>query len=188
MILSAKKQVTKEALISAAFEIVREEGIDALNMRTLAQKCNCSTQPIYLSFKNAEEVKSEVLKLAVDKYNGYLQNESGDKYENKYKAVGMGYIRFAKEDKELFKWLFMRKRSDELDLMENSFENTVNLIMKSFSLPKEKAQRLQLELWVFVHGIGTLLATDYINWSWDDISAMLTDAFTGVYNKITGEY
>ena len=40
-----------------------------------------------------------------------------------------------KEDKQLFKWLFMRTRSEELDLMENSFENTVNLIMKSFSLP-----------------------------------------------------
>ncbi len=161
--------------------------------RLPAEMTNMSKQPNYkfVPLKIAPKMvilSSEVLKLAVDKYNGYLQNESGDKYENKYKAVGMGYIRFAKEDKELFKWLFMRKRSDELDLMENSFENTVNLIMKSFSLPKEKAQRLQLEMWVFVHGIGTLLATDYINWSWDDISAMLTDAFTGIYNKITGEY
>lgn len=187
MALSAKKLVTREALISAAFEIVRSQGIDALNMRTLAQKCNCSTQPIYLSFKSAEEVKSEVLKLAVKTYNGYLQNESSEKYENKYKAVGMGYIRFAKEDKQLFKWLFMRSRSDELNLMENSFENTVELIMNSFSVTRDKAQRLQLEMWVFVHGIGTLLATDYVDWGWDDISAMLTDAFVGIYAKIMGE-
>lgn len=185
--MAGKKIVTKEGIIKAAFEIVRAEGIDALNMRSLAKACNCSTQPIYLSFKSADEVKTEVLKLALKTYNDYIWNEPAEKYEIPYKAVGMGYIRFAKEESELFKWLFMRARTKELNSMDSSFGDSVRLIMDSLKINEDRAQRLQLEMWVFVHGIGTLLATRFVDWSEDEIGSLLTDAFIGIYKRIMGE-
>ena len=52
--MPAKKLITRQKIIDTAFQIVQMDGMDSLNMRNLAKMCNCSTQPIYLSFKNAE--------------------------------------------------------------------------------------------------------------------------------------
>ena len=48
--MPAKKQVTKEMILTAALELLREGGIEAVNVKALAHRLNCSTQPIYLSF------------------------------------------------------------------------------------------------------------------------------------------
>ena len=103
--MPAKKIITKSTILQAAVKIVRQSGITALNMRTLAQECKCSTQPIYLSFSGIEELEKEVAKEVVGIFNGYIEREVASGKYPEYKAVGIGYIRFAKEEKELFKYL-----------------------------------------------------------------------------------
>ena len=103
--MPAKKIVTKEEILNTALQIVREGGIAALNMRSLAKRCNCSTQPIYLSFNGIEDLKKQVDKKVIEVFQKYMDDEVASGRYEKYKAVGMGYIRFAKEDKELFKYL-----------------------------------------------------------------------------------
>ena len=44
--MARKISVTKEMVKSAAFAIMREEGMDGLTARRLADKTGCSTQPI----------------------------------------------------------------------------------------------------------------------------------------------
>lgn len=181
--MPAKKQVTKEKLINTAFEIVRSEGMDALNMRTLAQRCNCSTQPIYLSFSGADELKAEVAKIIAETFNKYIEKEiSSGKYPE-YKAVGMGYIRFAKEEKELFKYLLMRNRKGLIDEDSESFDKSTYIIMKNYGLYKDEAYKLHSEMWIFVHGIATMFATGFLDWEWDTVSEMVTDVFIGLTKK-----
>jgi len=62
--LSVKKRFLKEEILNTAYEIIRKGGEEALNMRTLAETCKCSTQPIYHAFSGAEELKSELRELA----------------------------------------------------------------------------------------------------------------------------
>ena len=71
--MPAKKQITKDAIIKAAIDIVREHGIDAVNVRSLAKKLKCSTQPIYLSFKGMDELKQELIKSAEKAYDKYIE-------------------------------------------------------------------------------------------------------------------
>lgn len=179
--MPAKKQISKQSIIAAALKIVRREGMEGLNMRSLAKECKCSTQPIYLSFSGREQIKAEVEKAIVGVYQGYLRSEIASGKWPSYKATGMGYIRFAKEEPRLFGYLFMRDRQgtsapDDL----SGFEGEVYKIMEAIGIPHGKAEELHAHMWVWVHGIATMYATGYLNWDWEVVSKMLTDAFLGI--------
>ena len=45
-----KVKITKEDIANAALEIVRENGVSALNARAVALKLNSSTQPIFSNY------------------------------------------------------------------------------------------------------------------------------------------
>ena len=108
-----KVKTMKEAIVSTAVEIVREQGVQALNARAVAAVLGCSTQPIFSNFATMEELRLAVVYEADALYNDYIRREVESEEYPPYKASGMAYIRFAKEEKELFNLLFMRDRAGE---------------------------------------------------------------------------
>lgn len=179
--MPAKKIISKESIVEAALDIVRKEGMEGLNMRTLAKACNCSTQPIYLSFSGADELKFEVKKRIIDIYRDYRKREVALNAYPEFKAMGMSYIRFAKEESEFFKYLFMRNRLNETsDEMESEFQIETSVLKNLYKIEGNLANQLHTHMWVWVHGIATMYATGYLDWDWDTVSNMLTDAFLGI--------
>ena len=57
--------ITKEIIIKTAFEIARKEGFAVLSARNIAKQIGCSTQPIYWSYKNMDDLKAEVCQKAL---------------------------------------------------------------------------------------------------------------------------
>ena len=92
-----KIKITKEDIISATLNLVREQGEEGLNARSIASKLNCSTQPIFSNFSGLEELQKTVTERAYNLYLEFLEKEANLGKYPKYKAFGMGYIRFAKE-------------------------------------------------------------------------------------------
>ena len=176
-----KVKITREKIIETAIEIVRVAGIDALNARGLATALGVSTQPIFSCFSSMSELREEILLRANSIYDDYLRNtvESG-KYPT-YKSMGMGYIRFAKEERELFKVLFMIPR--ESGVADNSFGEAVVAIMNYTGLSKDVAERLHFEMWAFVHGVAVMAATDFIDLDEEKISHMMTDIYQGLLTR-----
>ena len=176
-----KKKVSKQDIISASLNLIREHGVDTFNARSLATYIGCSTQPIFSNFTTMEELKKELILTSAQKYRSYLKWEIASQHYPEYKASGMAYIRFAREEKELFKFLFMRDRSYEsVDYMEEDFTDSVYFIQKQLEITYEEATTFHMEMWVYVHGIATMLATAYLDLEYDEISDMLTDAFLGL--------
>ena len=95
-----------------------------------------------------------------------------------YKASGMAYIRFAKEEKQLFKLLFMRDRTHE-SIKENKedIRPLLDLIMKNLGISEDAAYRFHLKMWIYVHGIATMTATSYLDFDEEFISNMVSDAY-----------
>lgn len=176
-----KSRVSQKDVLDAAVALVRERGADALNARAVAQKLDCSTQPIFSNYATMDALKNGVIAAALELYHTYLKREMDSGAYPPYKASGMGYIRFALEERELFKLLFMRDRSGEVigeDLEEVG--PIIALIQRKTGMSFERARLFHLEMWLYVHGIATMLATKYLPWSMEDISNMLTDAFEGL--------
>ena len=108
-----KVKITREDIINAAVGIVRRDGAQAINARELAAVLNCSTQPVFSNFETMDKLRLAVVHEADALCREYMRHEVESGEFPPYKANGMAYIRFAKEERELFKLLYMRDRNGE---------------------------------------------------------------------------
>lgn len=176
-----KVKVLKKDIINVAVDIVRKDGETALNARNVASVLNCSTQPVFSNFATMEELRSAVIEAADELCREYMKREVESALYPPYKANGMAYIRFAKEEKELFKLLYMRDRSAENVPQETDASIQMSAIVhNNTGLNGENAKLFHLEMWSYVHGIATMIATGFYNLDWELISKMLTDAYQGL--------
>ncbi len=182
-----KVKITKEDIIAASLSIVRESGTNALNARALASKLDCSTQPIFSNYPNMDALKADVIERANALYLKYLNDDMAENKYPPYKASGMAYIRFAREEKELFKLLFMRDRTEEKIGGTDELEPLLAIIQKNYGLTREKAELFHIGMWVYVHGIATMVATSYLDWDTEFTSNMLTTAFNGMKKEFISE-
>ena len=106
-----KVKITKDEILKAALGIVRKGGALALNARALADALGCSTQPVFSNYPGMDELRADVDRAAYELYREYLSSGAKRSDVPKYKAFGLAYIEFAKEEPELFRLLFMCDRS-----------------------------------------------------------------------------
>jgi hypothetical protein len=59
--------------------------------------------------------------------------------------------------------------------------------MNANGITREKAMLMHLEMWAFVHGIGTMLATSFLDLDFELISNMISDVYQGIRAKHLGE-
>ena len=186
--LPPKVKFSREEIIAAALDIVREGGMTALTARSLAARLGSSAKPVFGLFENMQEVQNEVMLAANAEYQEFLYAEMMRGIYKPYKATGMAYIAFARKEKELFKLLFMRDRSDEQgDTRDESVADIIALISRNTGLSEEEARLFHLEMWIFVHGIATMIVTNYLDWEEEHISRALTDAYEGLRTRWCGE-
>ena len=176
-----KVKVTKEDIVNAAVDIVRIYGVSAVNARTVAANLNCSTQPVFTNFATMEQLHLAVREKAEALYDAYTMREIDSGKYPAYKASGMAYIRFAKEEKELFKLLFMCERTKEQSLEDTErFGRMQDIVHENTGLSGMDAELFHLEIWAYVHGIATMFATDFLDLDWDLVSSMITDVYQGL--------
>lgn len=176
-----KVKVTREDIIKAAVSIARESGAQAINARNIAAILDCSTQPIFSNFSTMEELRFAVAQKADELCQNYILREIESGKFPTYKASGMAYIRFAKEEKELFKLLYMRDRSGE-SVPDGSHltDEMENIVHNNTGLSGEDAKLFHLEMWAYVHGIAVMFATGFFDLDWELVSKMLTDSYQGL--------
>lgn len=183
-----KVKVTKEDVINAAVEIVRKSGEQAINARTLAAALNCSTQPVFSNFATMDELRLAVVARADALCSEYMRREVENGEYPVYKANGMAYIRFAKEEKELFKLLYMRDRSRESVPEEtDEGDRMASIVHSNTGLSGVDAKLFHLEMWAYVHGIAVMFATGFLDLEWELVSKMLTDAYQGLRKQYGAE-
>ena len=175
-----KVKITKQEIVDAAVRIVQEKGTEALNARNIALALGCSTQPIFSNFSTMEQLHYTVIQKAEEIYLQYVQKELEEGKYPVYKASGMGYIRFAKEQRKLFHLLYMRDRTNENYPNEPELPDDILNTFRKMGLDDEKATMFHLEMWAFVHGIAVMLATSFVDLDFDLASRMITDVYQGL--------
>lgn len=181
-----KFKFTRDEITNAALNVTRKNGISGLTARALAAELGCSVKPIFGLFKNMEEVGQEVFIASDLLYQNYLREDMAKGKYSPYKASGMAYIRFAKEERELFKLLFMRDRSREkIEENKEEIRPLMQLIQQNLGISEDEAYLFHLEMWLYVHGIATMIATSYLDWDDEFISIVLTDAYMGLKYRYT---
>ena len=62
----------------------------------------------------------------------------------------------------------------------------MELIQQGLGLNEEDAYLFNVEMWIYVHGIATMLATSYLEWDEMFISKVITDGFEGMKTRYMG--
>ena len=176
-----KTKFTRAQVIDAAMAVTRRSGIASVTARAVATELGASAKPIFGLFANMEEVQHAVLEAANARFLRHQAEAMAQGTYPPYKASGMAYIRFAQEEPQLFRLLFMRDRSHEPPAPDDeSLEPLIALIRKNTGLSDARARMLHLETWIFVHGIASMLVTGYLPCDWSVISTTVTDVYEGI--------
>ncbi len=183
-----KAKFSREEIIDAAINIVREDGFDALTSRALGTKLGSSARPIFTVFQNMEEVQQEVIITAKQKYGEYISK--GLSQDLAFKGVGMEYILFSINEPKLFQLLFMTEQpqipdlTGVLPLIDDSYEQILRSIQSGYGIDKSSAEILYRHLWIYTHGIATLCATNMCRFTDEEISSMIRQVCISILKSI----
>ncbi len=172
-------RITKKVILDKALEIVENNGMDAINARNLALALDCSVQPIYYQFKNMNELKSELIKYAYEFYEEYINNSKT--HDLKYLSSGVAYIKFAKEKKNLFNLLFMRRRKEIIE--DPTIDYVYKVAMEKTGLTLEQAKDFHFNMWIYVHGIATMIYTELVNFTDQEIESLLKNQYCALMRR-----
>ncbi len=185
-----KNRFTRNEIISCALDIAEEGGLEAVTARAVASRLEASSKVIFSSFESMAKLQNEVVAAAYQKYLNEQTRlcESGE--YPVYKASGMAYIRFARSHPKLFKILFMEISPPDEPQKLDELNRFAGMVSHNVGIDVDDARMFHLEMWVYVHGIATMIATGYLNWVVETVSRMLTDAYMGLkerYAKLNRE-
>ena len=183
--MAPKNKFTKEEMVQAALRVVQNRGADGLTAKTMAEELGTSTQPIFTGFGSMDGVKKEVYMSAVRVYERYA--DAGLKEKIPFFGVGMQYIRFAKEEPELYRLLFLTPQDPKFGTMGAMYrlqEMVRPTLIRIYRITAEEADRYFRDLWLVVHSLATLIVTGGCTYSDQEIGQILTGFSVSICKSI----
>lgn len=153
---------TRDAVLHAACQLMRREGMEALNARAIAKELGGSTQPIFRLFTNMEDLHRELILYVARQFQAHAEAEMAQS-DSPYIQLCTTYLLYGRDEPELFKLLFMRDRVSEGQYSDQTNSDLVfNIIKNETPLDDETALRFFERTWLFIHGLAVCIATKYI--------------------------
>lgn len=186
-----KPKYTKEGIIGTALTVASQKGAQALTAKELGSALGTSTSPIFTVFDTMQEVQDAVKLAAMERFESYAHKT--DVNMPIFKQVGMQMILFAKEEPKLYQLVFMSQNSDVKSFddiyahLGSVADECLNTIRSDYALSSEKAKTIFEHSWIHTYGIATLCATGMCDFSWEQISKMLTQDFTAMMLLLKSE-
>ncbi len=186
-----KAKFTKQEIVAAAVSVARDKGADGITAREIASKLGVSTRPIFTYFDTMEQVKEEVFQTAKELYRAYV--ERGLAGPIPFLGVGQQYIRFVKEEPELYKLLFLTPPDSSsggaMEALRFSQELVRESIMRTYHMDAHAADCYYRDLWLMAFSFATLIVTNDCPYTDEEMSAIFTEVSLSVckaYKEIPG--
>ena len=190
--MPAIKKISKEAIIDAAVDVLRKGGASAINARSVAKELGCSTQPIYLSFQNMEELKAAVTERAITLHAQHVRewlcildaDNSCYRQHSHYSSYGIGFVKFAAEEKHLFRWLYLDGQQPDPYQDDMLLPEIIAAIVDEYGYTEELARKLHRDMAYYSYGLALLANTDHLNLT----DAELLASFRREFMALTAYY
>ncbi|MFV0558029.1 MAG: TetR/AcrR family transcriptional regulator [Enterococcus sp.] len=169
-----RKVYTKEHILKAAYEVVAKEGFGKFTARNIAKKMGISTQPIYLEFKNMQDLKITLIESIMKdlQENIFPVERTGDQLID----LGINFVKFAQENRNLYVALFVDEYGGG-ELMHNfSYEYFKQIVTddeRYKELTEEYIEALHDGTWITVTGIASLMASGIIQPTDEQIAKLI---------------
>lgn len=181
----------REEIVAAAVGVAREKGIDAVTAREVASALGVSTRPIFTYFDTMEQLRAGVFERAKALYRATI--EQGLAEPAPFLGLWRQYLRFAREEPELYRLLFL-KRPDAvsggaMDALRLSQALARESIMRVYAMDADTADKFFRDLWLVAFSFATLIVTDdcpYTDEEMLDIGAEISLSVCKAYKEIPG--
>lgn len=162
--MGRRAKFKKEEILECAFDILNRESLKEVTARNITNSLGVSTIAIYSAFESMDELKNELAKKAKKKLEEYTNRA----YTNlSILNIGIGVCLFAKEEKALFRTIFLRE-SMPREFMDEIMADFKEFIREGFKkskeykhLSEETIEWLMKKGWYFSHGYATLICTGF---------------------------
>lgn len=167
----------RNALLREATALAREGGPDAVILRETTRRAGVAPNAAYRHFANRQELLSAVAATAQAELAGAMEREldripdgldPAEEGRARLRAVGTGYLRFARQEPGLFRAAFTIHDDLSNATREDSggpsgrtpfqlLADAVELLASAGAIPPERRDGAEFLAWSAVHGLSTLL-------------------------------
>lgn len=177
-----KVKITKKMVADASFEIVRASGHENLNTRTIAEYLGCSTQPVLYNFATVDEIREAAYEIADKYHTSFIMPKETD--ENPMLTLGLKYVRFGYEEKNLFRFLFQTDKFGGMDvtalMSDQNLSDIIKVMAKGLECDIDEAREMFLTFFCVAHGLASLLANNSMEYDEEQSTKMLENVFFGM--------
>lgn len=174
-----KQRITKEMVLNAAFQLLRDGGESMVLVKNIAAALSCSVQPIYSYCENMDALRQELSEMAA----GFMKDYIGARLdkENLFESTGKAHIAFAKDEPHLYKTYFLRKRSginsfDDLYAAEAG-KNMAAYLAKMHGISEISAKNLHMNMIIYSAGISLMMISTGGNLPDGELAEKLESAY-----------
>ena len=186
--MAPKVKITKQMVEDTAFEVIRARGHEALNAKSISERLGCSTQPVLYSFHTVDEIRQAAYEIADEYHTAFIM--PGGTEENSMLALGLNYVRFGHDERNLFRFLFQTDKFGGKDietlLSGSEMSGILNIMATGLQVDQEQARAMFLTFFCAAHGLASLLANNSMEYEEAQCRSMLESVFFGMASARKG--
>lgn len=179
----------RQELLATARRDLREKGIENLSLRALAREIGVSQTAPYRHFGDKPALLAALAAQGFTELTACTRQAletAGDDSEAMLIGAGQTYVRYARDNPELFKLMFgprlePQEEAEELgDAREQAFANISMIMQRGIEqqvFEQDDPARLARAAWAMVHGLATLIIDHFQTcWEADELDQQIADS------------
>ena len=176
-----KTRITRDMVVDAALQVIREAGAEGLNARSVAAGLGCSTQPVMYHFQTVSELRRAAFAKLDHLHTAYLTDVPPDR--DPLLGIGLNYVRFAISEPNWFRFLFQSGLASEKSLPEmiesSELTEILSAMQAELGMSAERTKEVFLIIALFVHGYASIIANNSLEYDEAQVAVHLERAFQG---------
>ena len=178
-----KSRITRQMILDAALQVVREDGLQALNVRAAASRLHCSTQPVMYHFATMQDLKDEIYSIVNDQHTKAVLDVDFLNDPNPIVSISRNYIRYAVDNSNLFRFLFQTDRFSRSQLRtileHKELSHIFSDMAEQVGLTIQEARDAFASAFFALHGIASLLANNSMSYDPEYVDRIISGIFCG---------
>lgn len=181
--MPSSPKIPKETILQYALEMLIQNGYASINIKALAKRIGCSTQPISWHFGNMENFRNALTEYALDYANKKMLSASEGM--SAFSNVGIGYIDIAFDEPNLFRYLYMSGESGYyaggFDIFTTADANSamIEQIAKQLGISADKVNDFFRNTIIYTHGLACFVVSGLIKATKEELYAMVNQGAYG---------
>ena len=181
-----KQRITKDMVVDAAFKIARQDGMEKVLVKSIADELGCSVQPVYSYCKNMDGLREEVGNKAREFVKEYIVSHIDR--SDLFRSTGRAYIQLAKEEPHILKIFLLQERrniSSLKDIYEaETSPQIAQAVAKDLNISVEIAEQLHMNMLIYTIGLGTIFSVTSPGIPIDEIFSQQEQAYQVFVNDV----